>query len=183
MHLSIVDLRTSPLCSFDRYSAVKKGSWKDNALPSNGWTYDLGTHLIDQALTLFGRPESITAFIQNVRGFETDDNFIIILQYPASSERQYPFQAILRAHVLSVKTVQPRFIVRGTKGTFTKHSVDCQEDQLRAMSTIDEISKPTFGKEDEGIWGTLETLADGVVKKSMYVSDCAGHLELNLCDN
>lgn len=52
---------------FDRYRAGLKGSWKDEPLPAAGQTYDLGTHLIDQTLVLFGLPESLTAFNQNVR--------------------------------------------------------------------------------------------------------------------
>lgn len=54
-----------------------KGTWKDEPLPAAGQTYDLGAHLIDQALTLFGRPEKLTAFIQNTRGVgspEVDDS-------------------------------------------------------------------------------------------------------------
>lgn len=54
-----------------------KGTWKDEPRPAAGQTYDLGTHLIDQALTLFGKPKSVTAFIENVRGVgspEVDDS-------------------------------------------------------------------------------------------------------------
>lgn len=50
--------------SYDRYRNELKHTWKD----TSGATYDLGTHLIDQALALFGRPEALTAFQQNVRG-------------------------------------------------------------------------------------------------------------------
>lgn len=53
-----------------------KGTWKDEPLPAAGQAYDLGAHLIDQTLQLFGRPEKITAFLQNVRGIghaEVDD--------------------------------------------------------------------------------------------------------------
>lgn len=59
-----------------------KGTWKDEPLPAAGQTYDLGAHLIDQALTLFGRPEKLTAFIQNTRGVgspEVDDS---VSQFP-----------------------------------------------------------------------------------------------------
>lgn len=54
--------------SFDRYRKALKGTWKDQSLPAAGATYDLGSHLIDQTLVLFGRPSRITAFIQNSRG-------------------------------------------------------------------------------------------------------------------
>lgn len=60
-------------CSYDRYRTSLKGTWKDKPLPANGQTYDLGSHLIDQTLTLFGRPEKLTAFIQNVRGIGNPD--------------------------------------------------------------------------------------------------------------
>lgn len=62
--------------SFDRYRGALKGTWKDKPLPGAGQTYDLGTHLIDQALALFGKPEKLTGFIQNIRGVgspEVDD--------------------------------------------------------------------------------------------------------------
>lgn len=54
--------------SFDRYRRELKGTWKDQPLPASGQTYDLGAHLIDQTLALFGRPHKITGFIQNIRG-------------------------------------------------------------------------------------------------------------------
>lgn len=68
---------TTQLQSFDRYRKGLKGTWKDQALPAAGLTFDLGSHLIDQALCLFGRPSRITAFIQNLRGMgnpEVDDS-------------------------------------------------------------------------------------------------------------
>lgn len=63
--------------SFDRYRTALKGTWKDEAGPASGQTYDLGPHLIDQALVLFGRPKSITAFIENTRNIgnlDVDDS-------------------------------------------------------------------------------------------------------------
>ena len=50
-----------------------KGTWKDEPSPAAGQIYDLGSHLIDQALVLFGRPESLTAFKQNTRGIGHPD--------------------------------------------------------------------------------------------------------------
>jgi len=54
--------------SFDRYRNSLKGTWKDEFRPAAGQVYDLGAHLIDQTLSLFGRPSKLTAFVQNVRG-------------------------------------------------------------------------------------------------------------------
>jgi predicted dehydrogenase len=61
------------LLRFDRYRTALKGTWKDKPLPGAGQTYDLGTHLNDQALVLFGCPESLTAFKQNTRGIGHPD--------------------------------------------------------------------------------------------------------------
>ena len=61
------------LLRFDRYRTGLKGTWKDEPSPGAGQIYDLGTHLIDQALVLFGRPESLTAFKQNIRGIGHPD--------------------------------------------------------------------------------------------------------------
>lgn len=176
--------------SFDRYRNVLKGTWRDEPKPAAGQTFDLGAHLIDQVVTLFGRPKSVTAFIENIRGIgspEVDDSvrvsrirvfthncswicfiqFTIILRYPQGSVSPHPFTAIIRAHILSVRTIQPRFIVRGTKGTFIKHGLDRQEDRLRVMPKAECIHEAGFGVEPESMWGELHSLKeDGSVVKS-----------------
>lgn len=68
---------------FDRYSnALKTGnrSWKDAPLPGGGAIFDLGSHLIDQALYLFGKPQKITGLVRNSRNIgntEVDDSFVV----------------------------------------------------------------------------------------------------------
>ena len=57
---------------FDRFRDVLKGTWKDLPLPGAGQTFDLGAHLIDQALVLFGRPAKVTAQISNLRGLGSE---------------------------------------------------------------------------------------------------------------
>lgn len=59
--------------SYDRYRTQLKGNWKDEARPATGLTYDLGSHLIDQCLSLLGRPDKITGFVQNIRGIGSPD--------------------------------------------------------------------------------------------------------------
>ena len=77
---------------------------------------------------------------------------------------------ILRAHILSVRSPQLRFKVRGTKGTFIKYGLDTQEDQLRALSKPNDIFATNFGTEPSEIWGTLENIgADETIKKSTQV--------------
>ena len=53
--------------SFDRYRSQPKGNWRDENVPGSGQLYDLGTHLIDQVVSLFGRPQKVTGFTQNIR--------------------------------------------------------------------------------------------------------------------
>jgi len=78
--------------------------------------------------------------------------------------------AILRAHILSVRSSQLRFKVRGTRGTFIKYGLDTQEDQLRVLSKPNDIFAADFGTEPTEIWGTLEnTGVDGSIEKSTQV--------------
>ncbi|KAJ3575173.1 hypothetical protein NP233_g1293 [Leucocoprinus birnbaumii] len=172
---------------FDRYRTSLKGTWKDEARPAAGLTYDLGAHLIDQSLALFGRPDKITGFIQNIRGIGSlnvddwvcylirfippntnsvrplDPQFTIHLHYERGPARPYPVTAILRAHILSARSSQVRYLVRGTRGSFTKYGVDVQEDQLKVIPAPENILEIQHGKEPESLWGSLETVqADGV---------------------
>lgn len=86
-------------------------------IPGGGAIYDLGTHLLDQAVHLFGLPNRITAFIGSQREVNTsgyDDSFTILLHYN---------QGILvtaKATVVSPEEEQVRFWVRGDKGSFKK---------------------------------------------------------------
>ncbi|KAJ3818622.1 hypothetical protein F5878DRAFT_728729 [Lentinula raphanica] len=193
---------------FDRYRLGLKGSWKDEPRPAAGLIYDLGSHLIDQTLCLFGRPATITAFASNLRGIghpDVDDNFTIHMHYPAGSALPYPFTAILRAHPLSVRSPQPRFILLGQKGSYIKHGVDIQEEQLKTLSAIPPpiltatttnvnpeylITSPSsgYGREPNSLWGTLEhatTDSDGKTTfvKSVWPSEepgCYANLYRNL---
>lgn len=161
----------------DRYRPGLKGTWKDKPLPGAGALFDLGSHLIDQALTLFGRPQGVTATIQNLRGIgntEVDDSvrlsqvahilsliplqFTVHLSYERGPDRQYPLNVILRSYPLSVKSQQLRYIVRGTRGTFTKHGVDTQEDHLKMISSPKAILREEFGREPEYLNGKIEKI-------------------------
>jgi len=67
---------------------------------------------------------------------------------------------ILRAHSLSARTTQLRFIVRGTRGSYIKYGVDPQEDQLKVITTPESILEDGYGKEPESSWGVLETVRE-----------------------
>ena len=79
---------------------------------------------------------------------------------------------ILRGHILSVRSPQVRYVVRGTKGTFLKYGVDVQEDQLKVIPRPAEMfSDQAYGMEPEDIWGTVQNMGeDGRVVESSYVS-------------
>ncbi|KAF9451624.1 NAD(P)-binding protein [Macrolepiota fuliginosa MF-IS2] len=164
---------------FDRYRTVLKGTWKDEARPAAGLTYDLGAHLIDQALALFGRPDKITGFIQNLRGLgnpAVDDWFTIHLHYLTNSARPYPLTAILRANILSARSSQLRYLVRGTRGSYIKYGVDVQEDQLKVIHAPGAILESHYGKEPDSLWGTVENLqGDGAsFNRATWPSEDAG---------
>jgi len=154
---------------YDRYSPSKKGTWKDDRLPGNGIVFDLGAHLIDQALQLFGRPSKVTAFTDHVRGLgdgALDDRFTITFHYSTK-----PVQVILKGTLLSVRSKQIRYIVRGNKGTFTKYGVDPQEDQIKAGM---KIGDPKLGVDPEELHGVLEVLGSDGAVQSKNISSLQG---------
>lgn len=125
----------------------RPGAWREAATPGSGILYDLGPHLIDQALHLFGNPESVSASVRVEREFSSvDDAFDLWLNYPR-------LLVTLQAGML-VREKTPRFVIRGTKGTFIKYGLDPQEEALRkgAIPGGDD-----WGREPRDLWGTLIT--------------------------
>lgn len=93
---------------------------------------------------------------------------MIYMHYPAGSAGRYPLTVLLRAHIVSVRTPQLRFVVRGDKGTFTKYGLDVQEDQLKAMPSPSIVFEDGFGREPENIWGAVENVdRNGAIHKTM----------------
>lgn len=137
---------------FDRLRPqVRAERWREQAGEGSGIWFDLGAHLLDQALQLFGEPDSITADIANQReGATTDDFFHVILKY---GQKQNQLRVVLQSSPFTDQT--PRFQVFGDNGSFLKFGLDPQEEQLRnGMSPHD----PAFG---------IETLADGSVNDTI----------------
>ncbi len=101
--------------------------------------------------------------------------FTIYLHYPprpaAKGLQPTSFTAVLRGHILSVRSSQIRYVVRGTQGTFLKYGVDVQEDQLKVIpSPAGIVQDQAYGVEPEDIWATVENVGpDGKVVKSVYV--------------
>ncbi|OAX80293.1 hypothetical protein ACJ72_05380 [Emergomyces africanus] len=115
---------------FDRHrpEMPTTGSWKTKTIPGSSGLYDLGTHLIDQVVYLFGLPKKVTGFIGSQRenndsGYE--DSFTLLLHYDQ-------VLATVKGAVISPEEKQLRFWVRGDKGSYKKYYLDIQEEQLKA---------------------------------------------------
>jgi predicted dehydrogenase len=110
---------------FDRFRPQVRDRWRESDVPGGGLWMDLGPHLLDQMLVLFGWPQAISADIAAQReGACSDDYFHAVLHYPR-------MRAIVHAGSL-VSAPAPRFVVHGTRGSYIKEGLDVQEDQLRA---------------------------------------------------
>lgn len=90
---------------------------------------EIGSHTIDQALLLFGRPKSVTGFLRALRGVESevDDTFTIILQY---GPPQQDLLVTIKTNIVSPMPDQLKYFVRGTKGTFVKVSLEASQPCL-----------------------------------------------------
>jgi len=110
---------------FDRFAPhLKENAWRDEPDPGSGILFDLGSHLIDQALVLFGDPESVFADVQSQRkGSRVDDYFDLTLFYPK-------LRVKLKAGMM-VKEIGPRYQIHGDKGSFVKFGIDPQEALLK----------------------------------------------------
>jgi scyllo-inositol 2-dehydrogenase (NADP+) len=133
-------------CRYDRFRpVVPTESWKEKSVPVGGNLYNLGPHLIDQALVLFGEPETVTAEIRSVRpNSEIDDYFDVRLGYAD--------KLVIVKSSLMVYENFLRYNLHGTKGSFIKGGLDPQEETLR--QNILPTTQP-WGREPENRWGKL----------------------------
>ncbi len=141
---------------FDRYTPIlNKKPWKEADEPAGGNLYDLGTHLIDQAVCLFGLPKSVWADIRTQReGSKVDDAFEVVLNYP-------DLKVTLKAGMM-VREEGPRYILNGTKGSFVKYGIDPQEEDLDNGFSPDNAG---WGEDFPEQYGFLNTEIDGLVFK------------------
>src|SRR5688572_4044749 len=146
---------------YDRYRIEERPqAWREKPEPGSGILFDLGAHLIDQSLILFGWPTAITADVRMQRSHaKTDDYFDLRLDYGFLHVR-------LTAGML-VREPGPRYMIHGTKGSFIKYGEDVQETKLRAgkLPVGDD-----WGAEPESIYGLLHTEIDGKLVREKYPS-------------
>ncbi|MCX2739297.1 oxidoreductase [Pontibacter anaerobius] len=148
---------------FDRFrNEIKPNTWKEEDLPGAGILYDLGSHLIDQALNLFGEPQEVYADVKVQRqNSQVPDYFEVVLYYEK-------MKAILKAGML-VRETGPHFILHGTKGSFVKYGMDVQEENLKAGRFPEDTLK--WGMEPKNLWGTLNTTIKGADYKGKLTSE------------
>ena len=136
---------------FDRFRLdAKPGAWREVAdFPAAGVLWDLGPHLIDGALVLFGEPESIyAATLCQRESAKVDDGFDVIMQYPR-------LRATLRARIIAYAPSH-HLLIHGTEGSFVKYGMDPQEEILRSPKYPDGLDwGKDWGLEPEKQWGTL----------------------------
>lgn len=138
---------------YDRYRPqVDSGTWKETKEKGAGILYNLGSHIIDQALCLFGMPQAVQALVGIQRtGGIADDYYDIKLLYAQH-------HVILKSSYL-VRELGPRYVLLGEKGTFVKYGIDPQE-QLLKDGIMPGVAG--WGMDEEHLWGTLNTTLDGL---------------------
>ena len=149
--------------TFPRYrNFIKPNTWKETGESGGGLTYNLGAHVIDQAVQLFGMPEAVFADIATLRtGGKVDDYFIIHLLKPAHAPE---VKITLKASYLMCEN-EPRFVLHGTEGSYVKYGLDPQEADLTKGILPD---TPRWGEEDKSQWGILHTEKNGDVVRESY---------------
>lgn len=152
------------LSRFDRFRPVLRNRWREQALPGSGLWYDLGAHLVDQALCLFGLPEALSLDQARQReGSEVDDYFHATLFYGARRVR-------LQASALT-PAPGPRFEVHGRLGSYVKYGLDTQEDSLKAGKSVGEDN---WGQDCNGI---LTPVADADALDAVSQPTLSGRYE------
>jgi predicted dehydrogenase len=135
---------------FERWRPELSGGWRESADPEDagGLLYDLGSHLVDQALQLFGPAAAVYAELDTRRaGGSIDDDTFVALTHD-SGVRSHLWMSVIAAQQA------PRFRILGSAATFTKCGRDVQEDALRDGA---DPRQPGWGRDPEERWGELAT--------------------------
>jgi predicted dehydrogenase len=135
---------------FERWRPVPRDNWRERGTPeeAGGLLFDLGSHLIDQALQLFGPAMLVYAELDRRRpGVQVDDDSFVALTH-TNGVRSHLFMSAVAAHL------GPRFRVLGSRAAYVKRGMDPQEAKLRDGQSPD---RPGFGDDPRENWGTLGT--------------------------
>lgn len=155
---------------YDRYNLnISDNRYKEAALPGNGLLYNLGPHVIDAAIALFGMPDKWTKFKKVNRPNSRIDDFATVqLQYKNG------LQVFLTVSLL-VADAQKAFVLHGTKGSYVKNRCDAQEKQLKKGMLP---SDPRFGLEQIGNEGILTTIENSEVKTEKITAEKSNYIQV-----
>jgi scyllo-inositol 2-dehydrogenase (NADP+) len=159
---------------FDRYrDEISYKFFKEQQIPGAGILYDLGAHIIDQAISLFGIPDDFYKTYSNNRKLtEVDDYASVHLKYKTGTN------IFITANML-VADAPPAYSLYGTKGSFTKNRTDIQEEQLLSGLKPDDEN---YGAEVSGAEGKLVYYTDGGERKEELIAAERGNY-MSLFDN
>ena len=132
---------------FERWRPEPRGAWRESAPPERGGgqLLDLGSHLVDQALTLFGPVAHVYAEIDALRGLPSDDDAFLALRHHSGTLSHLHMSAMTAAP-------GPRLRVLGTEAGYIAPQLDTQEDRLRAGA---QPAAEAWGAEPQSHWGRL----------------------------
>ncbi len=143
---------------FDRFRNYIQDSWKEEKSLGAGTLYNLGSHMIDQALQLFGMPQYLFADVRGQRtNSSVDDSFDIFMHYPG-------VKCLVRGSYL-VKEEGPRYILHGTEGSFVKSGLDPQEEALKKGVVP---GSKGWGEDNPAFHGILNTGIGGQEIRETY---------------
>lgn len=150
---------------FDRFSpTLKPHAWRDENIPGGGILFDLGSHLIDQALLLFGMPDAVRAEVRAEReDSPVDDYFDLEMFYPNK-------KIVLKAGML-VKKPGPRYYLKGSEASFAKYGIDPQEDLLKSGEIPE---SENWGIDKPELYGKLQ-IRENSETKTITVETEAGN--------
>lgn len=145
--------------NYDRYRIAIRDSWKEAHDEGGGLLWDIGAHLVDQAVELFGVPRGWSGDFRRTRpGAQTPDDVEIRLDYSPA------LRVTLRAAMVRARP-GPRFVVHGRRGSYVKFGKDPQESDLKAGRSLHD---PRWGSENPANWGSLLLAqADGIDERRL----------------
>jgi scyllo-inositol 2-dehydrogenase (NADP+) len=137
---------------YDRFrNYIEPNTWKEESAPGTGILYNLGSHMLDQVIVLFGMPEYVDARVGIQRpGGQVDDYYDIRLHYKKCN-------VIVKSSYL-VREQGPRYVLHGTEGSFVKYGIDPQEQALKEKQIP---GSTNWGSEHRQWWGKLNTTLNG----------------------
>jgi predicted dehydrogenase len=147
--------------SFERYrTTLSPKKHKESVTPGAGLLYDLGPHLVDQAILLSGMPLAVFADIRITRKVSIIDDYFTLILY-------YPSHRITLTSGMLFMTESPGYKIYGTKGCFIKNRSDIQEAELIAGK---KPNNPNWGAEAAEDYGILYTDMNGIITNKVIPS-------------